>query len=310
MNLGNLYTVSKNEKRGEQAAIDVGAPSTGAVDRFVQLDEGDMHVVENGTPGGPAVLLISNAAAPMAVWDPVIGSLAVGGFRIIRVDLLGSGKSTRPNGGYDIPTQARRVGDALDKLGVLKVTAIGHSSGCMLVTALAEQRPDAVGALALIDMGPSLDAKIPENPILRLLLAPLIGPLLWRLKTEATIRKGARTSFSRPVDIPDAFVEQTQGMTHRAFVGAMRGPLQYLGRRSLPDRLTDLRLPVLVVFGADDQRWRASSSAAYRVVPGARIEVLAGVGHTPMMEDPETTGKLLLDFARSVESLSTGAGRA
>jgi len=281
--------------------------STREVDGFVQLDDGDMHVVENGTRDGPAVLLISNAAAPMAVWDPVIGSLAGGGFRVIRVDLLGSGKSTRPTGGYDISTQARRVGDALDKLGLRRVTAIGHSSGCMLVTALAEQRLDAVAALVLIDMGPNVDAKIPESPLLRLLLAPLIGPLLWRLKTEATIRKGARTSFTRPVDIPDAFVEQTKGMTHRAFVGAMLGPLDYLGRRSLPDRLTELRLPVLVVFGADDQRWRASSSAAYRVVPGARIEVLPGVGHTPMMEDPEATGALLLDFATSVEILSTGA---
>ncbi|MGC1752300.1 MAG: alpha/beta hydrolase, partial [Trebonia sp.] len=71
----------------------------------------------------------------------------------------------------------------------------------------------------------------------------------------------------------------------------------YLGQRSLPDRLTDLRLPLLVIFGADDQRWRSSSAAAYKVVPGAWVELLAGVGHTPMMEDPQTTGKLLLDFA-------------
>src|ERR1700722_17817296 len=205
-----------------------------ADDGFVRLDDGDMHVLENGVPGGPALLLISNAAARMAVWDRVIGSLAGGACRVIRFDLLGSGKSSRPTGGYDIPTQARRISDALDKLGVSRVTAIGHSSGCMLVTALAEQRPGAVVALVLIDMGPSLDAEIPESPLLRLLLAPLIGPLLWRLKTDATIRKGARTSFTRPVNIPDAFVEQTQGMTHRAFVGAMRGPLNYLARRSLP----------------------------------------------------------------------------
>jgi len=36
-------------------------------------------------------------------------------------------------------------------------------------------------------------------------------------------------------------------------------------------------------------------------VPGARVELLPGVGHTPMMEDPQATGKLLLDFAAASE---------
>ena len=111
------------------------------------------------------------------------------------------------------------------------------------------------------------------------------------------IRKAARTGFTRPVDIPDAFIEHVLGMTHRAFVGAMRAPLNYLGQRSLPDRLTPLGLPVLVIVGADDQRWRSSSAAAYRAVPGARVELLPGVGHTPMMENPQATGTLLLEFA-------------
>jgi pimeloyl-ACP methyl ester carboxylesterase len=86
-------------------------------------------------------------------------------------------------------------------------------------------------------------------------------------------------------------------MTHRDFVGAMRGPLNYLGQRSLPDRLSGLGIPLLVIFGAEDQRWRSSLASAYQAVPGARVELLPGVGHSPMLEDPQTTGKLLLDFA-------------
>jgi pimeloyl-ACP methyl ester carboxylesterase len=131
----------------------------------------------------------------------------------------------------------------------------------------------------------------------RLLLTRFPGPLLWRLKTAATIRKGARTGFTRPIDIPDFIIQDVLGMTYRAFAGTMRAPLDYMRQRSLPDRLATLGLPVLVIFGTDDKRWRSSSAAAYDTVPGARVELLPGVGHTPMMEDPQATGKLLLDFA-------------
>jgi len=85
-------------------------------------------------------------------------------------------------------------------------------------------------------------------------------------------------------------------MTHRALAGTSRASDDYLRQQSLPDRLAVLGLPVLVIFGTGDQRWRSPSAAAYHAVPGARVEMLPGLGHTPMMEDPQTTGKLLLDF--------------
>jgi pimeloyl-ACP methyl ester carboxylesterase len=61
--------------------------------RFVRLDDRAMHVVEDGKPGAPALLLISNAAAPTALWDPVVPQLA-GADRVSRVDLLGHGRTT------------------------------------------------------------------------------------------------------------------------------------------------------------------------------------------------------------------------
>ena len=272
-------------------------------DRFVRLDDGDLHVVEHGKSDAHAVLLLSNAAAPTAIWDPVVPFLH-GAFRVIRVDQLGHRRQAVPSGGYAITAQAHRIAAALDRPAVSRVTVIGHSSGCMLATALAEQRPDAVVALALIDMGPSLDAKLPDSPLFHLLMAPAAGPLLWRLRTPELIRKAARAGMARRVDIPDAFIEHSERLTHRDLVGTMRAAKDYLRERSLPDRLAPLGVPLLVVFGADDRRWRSSSAVEYRVVPGARIELLAGVGHTPMMEDPETTGALLLDFAEATAPAS------
>jgi pimeloyl-ACP methyl ester carboxylesterase len=267
-----------------------------ADDRFVRLDDGDMHVVEDGRPGAPGLLLIHGTAASTAWWDPVIPQLA-GDCRVIRVDMAGHGRSSAPAGGYDIPAQARRAGAVLDRLGAGQVTVIGHSTGGYVATALAGQRPGLVSALALIDTAPDLDAVMDQGLLGRLLLAPLPGRLLWRLRTEVTIREALASAFTRPIDIPGTIIEATMGMTHRALAATSRASDDYLKQQTLPGRLAALGLPVLVIVGADDKRWRSASAAAYRAVPGARLELLPGVGHTPMMEDPQTTSTLLLDFA-------------
>jgi pimeloyl-ACP methyl ester carboxylesterase len=80
----------------------------------------------------------------------------------------------------------------------------------------------------------------------------------------------------------------------------MGGYRDYLSEQSIPDRIAALGLPLLpllVIFGEDDRRWVPSSASAYRDVPGARVELLPGVGHTPMIEDPQRAATLLLDFA-------------
>jgi pimeloyl-ACP methyl ester carboxylesterase len=119
------------------------------------------------SPGAPAVLLIHGTGASTAWWDPVVPRLA-GACRVIRVDLIGHGRSSSPADGYDIPAQARRVGAVLDRLGAGRVRVIGHSTGGTVATALAEQRPGAVTALALINIGPILDAYIDQGLLGRL----------------------------------------------------------------------------------------------------------------------------------------------
>lgn len=269
--------------------------------QLVRLDDGDMYVAEAGDPTSPAVVLIHGTVASAVCWDPIVPALA-DAFHVISVDLLGCGRSTTTTTGrLDVPAQARRVGEALDRLGVRRVTAVGHSAGCMVATALAEQRPGSVDALVLIDMGPDLAAKHPESLVGGLVFAPVVGALLWRLRSETAVRGAARSAFTRPVEIPEALIEHIMGVSRRDFMGMTRGSRDFLKQRGLPDRITPLGLPLLVIFGAEDHRWRASSADAYRVVPGARVELLPGVGHTPMIEDPDRTGALLLDFLKSLQ---------
>jgi pimeloyl-ACP methyl ester carboxylesterase len=215
---------------------------------------------------------------------------------VIRIDLLGHGRSAKPtDGGYEIPDQARRAAVAMDRLGVKHAIVVGHSSGGILAIALAEQRPDLVSALTLINTGPRMDAYIGQEPA--------IDPSQWPYLTDEQLREIIRTAFSRAgYEIPQQLVDDLRGMPYHALASTMQASRHYLERQALPDRLTALGKPLLVIFGEDDRRWRSSSAAEYRAVLGAKVQLLPGAGHSPMLEDPPRTAALLLAFAGSAHS--------
>jgi pimeloyl-ACP methyl ester carboxylesterase len=254
-----------------------------------------MHVVHDGPRQAPPLLLIHGSGASGSSWGPVVPALA-GQYHVIRVDLPGCGQSP-PAPSYDVPEQAGRVAALLDGLGLRHITVAGHSSGGYVATALAEQRPGLVGALALISSGPSPGALLPQPVLLRLLMAPPFGPLLWSVRSDAMIRKGMSVVCNLPVDIPDDLVAEVRGIGYRTFRTVLRRNTAYIAERSVPERLTALDVPVLVIFGAADRRWEPSSAHQYDAVPNARVEQLPGVGHLPMFEAPGPTSQLLLGFA-------------
>jgi pimeloyl-ACP methyl ester carboxylesterase len=268
-------------------------------DRIICVDGNNVHVVENGPSSAPALLLIHGFAGSTVWWDSLVPELAQH-HHVIRVDLLGHGRSDSPADGYTIREQGGLVGSMLTQLGVDRVIVIGHSTGGMVATALVEQQRDVVAAIVLIDTGPSSSAFIPQNALYRLMFVPLIGPLLWRLRNEASIRKGLSTAFTGDVDIPAQIIADVRRMTYAAFSATPRETMKYVAQRSIPARLAELTIPALVVFGALDRRWRSSSGAEYGLASGADVEIIPGVGHSPMIEAPGRTGQLLGDFITAV----------
>ncbi|MEQ0560949.1 alpha/beta hydrolase [Amycolatopsis sp. NEAU-NG30] len=254
-----------------------------------------MRVVREGPRQAPPVLLIHGSGASGASWGPVAEALTTR-HHVIRVDLPGCGQSP-PVRSYAVPGLAARVAALLDDLGVRQVAVAGHSSGGYVATALAEQRPELVRSLALVSTGPGLDALLPQPFAVRALLAPPLGPLLWLRRPDGVIRKGIRATAACDVAIPDELIADLKTMTYRAFRKVLRGNSAYVAERSVPDRLAGLGVPVLVIFGAADPRWDPASAKRYEKVPGARVELLPGVGHLPMLEAPEATSELLVRFA-------------
>jgi pimeloyl-ACP methyl ester carboxylesterase len=263
--------------------------SNAGAELTVSLDDGELYVRQDGPSGAPALLLIHGNASSARWWDELV-PLLTGSHRVIRIDLLGYGRSAQPaDCSYALPEQARRVGLAMDRLGVEHVIAVGHSSGGAAATALAEQRPELVTALALINTGPHLDAFI----------APprAIDPSQWPNVSDEQLCRYTSAAFSRPgYRIPLELLDEIRAMTFHSLTATMQASRDYVKERALPDRLAPLGKPLLVIFGEEDRRWRSSSAADYRAVPGAIVEMLPGLGHTPILEDPARTAACLLAF--------------
>jgi pimeloyl-ACP methyl ester carboxylesterase len=255
----------------------------------LSLDDGEIYVRQDGPRDAPALLLIHGNASSARWWDELVPML-IRSHRVIRIDLLGYGRSAKPaDRSYALPDQAHRVGAAMDRLGVERVVVVGHSSGGAAATALAERRPDLVAALVLINTGPHMGAYI-APPM-------AIGPSQWPNVTDEQLRQFASPAFSRPgYQIPLELLNEVRAMTFHSLTTTTQASRDYVKERALPDRLSSLGKPLLVIFGEEDRRWRSSSAADYRAVPGARVEMLPGLGHTPILEDPARTASSLLAF--------------
>ena len=264
-------------------------PGNDGAEVTLPLEDGEIYVRQDGPRGAPALLLIHGNASSARWWDELVPMLTRF-HHVIRIDLLGHGRSAKPaDRSYALPDQARRVGAAMDRLGVERVVAVGHSSGGAAATALAEQRPGLVAALVLINTGPHLGAHT----------APPMAfdPSQWPDVSDDQLRQYASRAFSRPgYQVPPELFNEMRAMTFHSLTRTTQASRDYVKEQALPDRLAPLGKPLLVIFGEEDRRWRSSSAADYRAVPGARVDMLPGLGHTPILEDPARTASSLLAF--------------
>ncbi|MFD4635349.1 alpha/beta fold hydrolase [Streptomyces sp. NPDC058284] len=255
---------------------------------LLPLEHGDLHVRQDGPREAPVLLLLHGSATTSTSWNALVPLLAHA-HRVIRADLPGHGRSAEPVGrGYDTTGLGRTLGAALDRLGVRHATVVGHSSGGYAATALAEQRPDLVSALVLINTGPSPHAYIAPQ-------TAAFDPAHWP-PTDEQIRHFASGGFRAGFEVPQELVDELRESRIQAVTAAMRASTAYLGERALPERLAALGKPLRVIFGDQDRRWRPASAADYRAVPGACVTMLPGAGHTPILEEPSRTAALILSF--------------
>jgi pimeloyl-ACP methyl ester carboxylesterase len=269
-------------------------PAKADAGRVIDLPGGDLQVREDGPRDAPNIVLLHGFACSIGWWEDMIPVLARD-HHVITFDLLGHGGSEKPRDGYGTEDQARRVSAALDRLGVRRATIIGHSMGGVVGTALVELRRPLVASFVILDSGPDKDdGQLPFTA--RLGFVPVLGQAIRRVVPDPMIRNGLESAFADGFDVPDRFVDDFRDMTYTSYDESRSASDDYREGGGLDERLADERVPLLVVFGSRDEIAEPKSAQEYRIVPGARIVLMDGVGHSPHVEKPNATARLIRNF--------------
>jgi pimeloyl-ACP methyl ester carboxylesterase len=220
--------------------------------------------------------------------------------RCIAWDMRGHGFSECPPGPWTmqdtVDDWAAFISDVCD--GPAHV--VGMSWGGMISIRLALQHPELVRSLVLIDTsaGGEEDDKVElyrgyQQAVLDLEgdeipddLAALSLPLLFG------------QTYLTDIEADKVHVARIKDMDHTAIVEGLNA---LIGRDSVVDRLGEIRVPTLVVHGAEDASIplvRAETLASG--IPDAELKVLPGIGHTPPLEAPDEMSSLLAAFLARV----------
>ena len=241
----------------------------------------------------PPVLLVPGYTGSKEDFIAILGTVVAAGHTVLAIDQRGQFESTGVDdrSAYDLDTLAGDVLLALRSLGG-RAHLVGHSFGGLVARAATIADPGAVLSLTLMDSGP---AAVPPPADTNIgLMAQAVPQLdletIWGLKRQLEAELEA---------IPPA--AEIEAWMHDRFVanhpvGLLRVAEHLLDAADRTDELAATGVPVLVLYGEDDDVWPPARQAATGDRLGARTVALPGVGHSPAADAPEPTVAALLDF--------------
>jgi pimeloyl-ACP methyl ester carboxylesterase len=258
-----------------------------------------------GDPALPVLLLVHGLTSSSATWDPVIPALAERA-HVVAPDLLGHGRSDKPETDYSLGALASLLRDLLERLGHDRATVVGHSLGGGVALQFAYQFPEYAGRLVLVSSG-GLGREV--SPLLRAATLPgaeFVLPVIANTHVrDAGV--GIANLLSRlPIRLRPSVAEAMRGYAslaespaRSAFVHTVRsvvgpGGQRVSGRNKL---YLAAERPTLLVWGALDTIIPVDHAySAHEAIAGSRLEVFEQSRHFPHQDEPARFAAVLLDF--------------
>jgi 2-succinyl-6-hydroxy-2,4-cyclohexadiene-1-carboxylate synthase len=222
-------------------------------------------------------------------------------FRLVVVDLPGHGGSDAPTdepARIGVERTADDLATILRRLDAAPASVLGYSLGARIALRLAIAHPDVVERLVL--ESPSAGIGDPaarearqaaDEALAQRIERDGIGAFVAEWEAQPIFATHAALPSARAARIRSIRLANRPDRLATSLRGAGQGTMEPLGRR-----LAEVSARTLVIAGALDEAGRPRAEAVAAGIPGARLAVVDGAGHTPHDERPFAFRRLALDF--------------
>ncbi len=248
--------------------------------------------------GGVPVVLVHGLGARSEEWAGLIPALAAQGFHVYAPDLLGYGRSPRPDVSYSISMEEEMVVEFMRAMKLARVGLGGWSMGGWIATKLALDHPEMVDRLMVYD---SAGIYFPAT----------FGPELFTPADTAGVRRLMQTLSPKPLAMPEfAARDALRKLQGNAWVLKRSTAAMMTGRDLLDFRLQELKQPMLIVWGEKDELIPlASGEKMHDAVAQSVLSVVEGCGHLAPAECSGPVAESTVRFLKAEPAMPRGMMR-
>jgi pimeloyl-ACP methyl ester carboxylesterase len=196
------------------------------------------------------------------------------------------------------------VGALLDELGIERCVLAGNSLGGWIAWETALAHPGRVAALILVDAAgyPLESQSVPIG--FRIARVPLLNRLMQVTLPRGVVESSLRNTYGDPSRVTPELVDRYYELTLREGNRAALAQRFAAGRHSGHiDRLPELRVPTLILWGGRDRLIPPAYGERFRRdIAGSRLVVFPDLGHVPHEEDPAATVAAVRGFLDEMEA--------
>ena len=254
----------------------------------IVTEQGVVHYEAYGR--GTPVILLHGWLGSWGCWLGTMEALAPR-HRTYALDFWGFGESDKRRESYNISDFVSLVDQFMERLGIQSAPVMGHSMGGTVALSLALDRPQRVRKVAVV--GSPIDGRS-LHLFLKLAGYPWIAFLVWN--SPSLLRLGIRlfapwiaASWSEWYGM---LMQDLSKMTLESFLWSINS----LHHTDLRPRLHTLRMPALGVYGRGDKIVDPRQAELLDEIAGARVEMMQGARHFPMLDEPDAFYSTALGF--------------